>query len=672
MAKNVVIIESPGKIKKFKECLGKNYEVLSSVGHCVDLPVKKIGINIKNNFEPTWEVKEDSIETIDSIIKSCKKADNVYLMADEDREGCGISWHIYNQILGTCKGVIHRATTNQITKSSIQSAIENCGTVADDQNKINAYLARRILDRLVGYRTSYLTQQATGGRSAGRVQSVVLRVIVDREVEIVHFQPVEYWVLTAYLLTKKGEKYTAVLTEKIKVSNEDTATKIYDACVKSTPKVASVEAKEVSIKPYAPFITMPMVSTASSLFGWPAEKVMSTAQSLYSGGSITYHRTDSPFMAAEAVQEIRGHIGHEFGQTYLPNNPYVYTAKAGAQEAHECCRPTSIDESPHVSGDEAKLYKLIWKRAVASQMNPACDRRIKVITDIGGYDFITNGKIELFDGFRKCWDYGSSDDVVLPDLKKGDEVELDILEKEQKFTVPPPRYTDSSLAKLCDKNQITRPATVASVFKTLKDRKYVTKNKNTFHPTETGIAVVDFLKESDMCFVDVAFTAGMEALLDEIQGGKRTEVEVLTEFWERLQKDIESGKKIKEKNQKSTHKCPKCGGFLLKKHSKFGSFFSCENWKKKKKGEEESEGCDYIAKVGEHGEPIEKIAKVKEYAEFKCKKCKSKMVKRKSKKGEEFYGCENFSKTGCRCTANLEGVFGGSKTKKTWKKKKGS
>ena len=663
MAKNVIIIEAPGKVAKFTKCVGPGYTILPTYGHCVDLPVKKIGVAVKKDFEPTWEVKDDSEGTVKTLQKACKNADNVYLMTDEDREGEAIAWHIYERIKGDCKGKIHRASTNQITKAGIKNALDNAGEL--DQKKISAYLARRILDRLAGYKTSYLTQQATGGRSAGRVQSVVLRIIVDREVEIVHFQPVEYWVLTAHLITKKGDKYTAVLTEKIKVPNAETATKIYDACVKSTPKVASVEAKEVNIKPYAPFTTMPMVSTASSMFGWPAEKVMSTAQALYTAGHITYHRTDSPFMAAEAVQEIRGHIDHSFDPEYLPSHPYVYSAKAGAQEAHECCRPISVDESPHVSGDEAKLYKLIWKRAVASQMNPAKDRRIKVVTDIGGYDFVTNGKVELFDGFRKVWDYGSAEDVILPDLKKGDEAVLKALEKEQKFTQPPPRYTDSSLAKLCDKNQITRPATVASVFKTLKDRKYVTKKKNTFYPTETGINVVDFLKEADMCFVDVAFTAGMEALLDEIQDGKKTEVEVLTEFWERLQKDIESGKKIKEKNQKSTHKCPKCDGFLLKKHSKFGSFYSCENWKKKKEGEEESEGCDYTANVGDGGKPIEKVAKVKEYLEFKCKKCGGKMVKRKSKFGE-FGGCQNFPK--CRATADLEGNFK-EPSKKKWKNK---
>lgn len=662
MAKNIIIIEAPGKVAKFKKCVGKGWEVYPTVGHCVDLPVKKLGVDIKKNFEPTWEVKGDSIETVKTIQKACKNADNIYLMTDEDREGEAIAWHIYEKIKD-CKGKIHRATTNQITDAGIQQALDNPGDL--NYQKIKAYLARRLLDRLCGYKTSFLTQQATGGRSAGRVQSAVLRVIVDRELEILAFVPEEYWVLTADLLTQKGDRYSAVLDEKIKVSNVTEATKIYDACIKSTPKIASVESKEVDVKPYAPFTTLPMVSSAASVFGWPAEKVMNVAQGLYTGGHITYHRTDSPFMAPEAVTEIRNYVQHTYGNNYTPSHPFIYTAKAGAQEAHECCRPTSITETPSgLDADQKKLYGMIWKRAVASQMAPARDRRIKVVTDIAGYDFISNGKIELFDGFRKCWDYGSSEDVILPDLKQGETVSLKSLEKEQKFTSPPPRYTDSSLAKLCEKKQITRPATVANVFKTLKDRDYVTKKKNTFHPTETGIAVVNFLKKSDMCFVDVEFTVKMEELLDQIQSGDKTENDVLTQFWDRLKQDIENGKKVKSDNQKSEHVCPKCGGSLLKKHSKFGAFYSCEHWKKAKEDDEESGGCDYTAKVGEHGEPVEKVVKVKEYADFVCKKCKGKMIKRSSKYGD-FYGCEKFPK--CKTTADMEGVFKES-TGKKWKK----
>ncbi len=667
--KNVIIIEAPGKVNSFKKYVGKNFSVYPTIGHCVDLPVKKLGVNIKKGFEPEWEVKEDSKKTVKEICKACKNADNVYLMTDEDREGEAIAWHIMQQIQDTCKGTIHRASTNQITKAGIQKALENPGVL--DLDKINAYLARRMLDRLCGYKTSFLTQQATGGRSAGRVQSAVLRIIADREKEIIHFVPEEYWVLTAYLLTEKGEQYTAVLTDKVKVSNGDDATQIYDACMKSTPVVKKVETKEVDIKPYAPFTTMPMVGACGSLMGWNAARCMKTAQNLYSAGHITYHRTDSPTMAPEAIQEIRAFVSHNFGDNYVPQKPNIYTSKKGAQEAHECCRPTDITAKPKLSGDEQKLYDLIWRRAIASQMTKARDRRLKVITDIGKYDFVSNGKVQLFDGFRKCWTYSTSDDVSLPDLQKGDQPVLKALEKEQKFTSPPNRYTDASLAKLCETKQITRPATVANVFKTLEDRKYVTKKKNTFHPTETGMAVVDFLKKSNMCFVDVEFTADMEDLLDEVQSGSKTEKDILTSFWDRLKGDIENGKKVREESQKTSHKCPLCGGYLLKKHSKFGSFFSCENWKsqtkKQKEAGEEPSGCTYTANIGGDGEPEEKkAAKPKEYADFACKKCKSKMVKRKSKFGE-FYGCEKFPQ--CRATADTEGNF--KESKKKWKKNKG-
>ena len=670
MAKNVIIIESPGKIKKFQEYTGKGYKTVSSFGHVRDLPVHKFGVDIKKDFEPTWEIKEDKKDVVKSIQLACKSADNVYLMTDGDVEGEGISKHVYDLIKPTCKGNIYRATTNQITKAAIQEAISNPGQI--DENKVNAYLARRILDRLVGYRTSFLTMQASGGRSAGRVQSAVLRIIVDREIEIINFHPVEYWILTAYLITKKGEQYTAVLTEKIEVPNEEKATEIYDKCTKSSPFISSVEFKEVKSYPSPPFTTLPMIATASSIFGWAAEKVMNVAQGLYTNGFCTYHRTDSPFIAPEAISSIRNYIQQNMTPNYLPSSAIYYKAKEGAQEAHECCRPTDITQIPtnvHLDGDDKKLYELIWKRAVACQMTPALDRRLKVVTDIGGYDFVSNGHVELFDGYRKCWDYGSSEDVVLPDLKKDDKVDLKNITKSQHFTEPKPRYTDSSLAKFCEKQQITRPATVATVFKTLKDRGYTTKKKNTFYPTEIGMAVVDFLKKSDMCFINIEFTAQLEDLLDEIQLGKKTETEVLKQFWERLKIDIENGKKIKNQLQVSEYKCPKCSGNLLKKHSNFGAFYSCVNWKKSKKGEK-SEGCDYIAKVGEHGEPVEKIAKVIEYADFVCEKCDGKMIKRSSKKtGDCFYGCENFFKNGCRCTADLEGNFKEvSDNKKVFKK----
>lgn len=671
MAKKVIIIEAPGKVSSFKKYVGKDYEVYPTVGHCVDLPIKTIGVDIKNDFAPSWEIKDDSEKTVQQIQKACKNADCVYLMTDEDREGEAIAFHIHDLIKNSCKGKIFRASTNQITKAGILKALENPGEL--DQSKINAYLARRILDRLAGYKTSYLTQQASGGRSAGRVQSAVLRIIVDREKEIIGFHPVEYWVLTAYLLSSKGDKYTAILSEKIEVPNEKIANQIYNNCIKSSPKISDIDSKEVDVKPWAPFTTMPMVSSAASILGWSAKKTMSVAQTLYTGGLCTYHRTDSPVMAPEAVQEIRSYLSHTLGDQYVPEKAHFYPAKKGAQEAHECCRPTVISTTPDnssLSGDELKLYTLVWKRAIASQMEKARDRRIKVITKIADYDFISSGKIELFDGFRKIWDYSSSDDVVLPDLQVGEECTLKNLEREQKFTQAPPRYTDASLATFCEKKQITRPATVANVFNTLEQRKYVTKKKNTFHPTEMGIAVADFHVAADFCFVDVEFTAAMEEKLDEIQSGEKTEKDVLSEFWERLKKDIDNGKIIRDQNQVSEYKCPKCGAPLLKKYSQWGPFYTCSKSKKITK-KQEKEGkkpeCDYLAKVGKDGEPVEKKAAApKEYADFKCKKCGSKMVKRKSKYGD-FFGCEKFPY--CKATADTEGVFK-EPSKKKWGKKK--
>lgn len=444
MGKNVIIIEAHGKVKSYEKYVGKNYAVYPTHGHCVDLPVKKLGIDIKKGFLPTWEVKEGSEDTIKKLKSACKNADNVYLMTDEDREGEAIAWHIYEQIQETCKGTIHRASTNQITKTGIQAALANPGEL--DQNKIAAYLARRMLDRLAGYKTSYLTQQASGGRSAGRVQSAVLRIIVDREKEIVAFKPVEYWVLTAYLLNSKGDKYTAILTEKIKVPNKATADKIYEECINATPKITKVETKEVESKAWPPFTTMPMVASAASIFGWSASKTMKVAQGLYSAGHITYHRTDSPVMAPEALGEVRAFISHTYGDAYLPDKANFYAPKKGAQEAHECCRPTVITSSSlnawqmvGLSGDDAKLYELIWRRAISSQMSKARDRRLSVITKIAKYDFTSNGRTELFDGFRKVWTYSSSKDVILPDLFEGEECMLKALEKEQKFTQPPPR-----------------------------------------------------------------------------------------------------------------------------------------------------------------------------------------------------------------------------------------
>lgn len=666
MAANLVIIESAGKIKKFRAALSNDYEVMASIGHCVDLPERQLGIDIKKDFEPSWEIKDDKAAVVKKLQAAAKNAKQIFMMTDEDREGEAIAWHLANLIKGKSKAKIVRATTNEITKKGITQAIANPGKL--DEKKIDAYLVRRLLDRLCGYKTSYLTKQATGGRSAGRVQSAILAIIVERELEITSFKPEEYWVLTAYLLSSKGEPYTAVLNSKIKVSNEKKATEIYDAVIKGSPTVTSVESKEVAANPWPPFTTASMTQAASSIFGWGASKMMKVAQSLYEAGHITYHRTDAPFMAMDAITDIRGHISHAHGAKYLPSSPRMYKAKAGAQEAHECCRPTDVNAHLSLGGDGSKLYDMIWRRAIASQMASGCDERTKVVTRIADYDFISNGNVVLFDGYRKVWTYGSGKENVLPKLSEGELCTLKTLEKEQKFTQPPPRYSDGSLNKKCEDLQIARPATFGSFVETLKARDYISKKGKSISATELGLKVIEFLKAADVCFVDTKFTAKMEALLDEIQSATKSRSEVLADFWKRLKEDIERGKKVKQQSQMTEHECPKCHGTLLSKHSKFGPFFACENYKPAKKDKKVVvEGsCDYTANVGDDGKPKEKEPpKPKEYADFPCNKCGGKMVKRTSKYGE-FYGCAAYPK--CKNLADLEGNFKET-TKKKYKKK---
>ena len=671
---NLIIIESPGKVKSYKKALGDDFQIEASFGHCVDLPPKSLAVDIKKDFSPTFEVLDDKQEVVKKLRSAAKKAKTVFLMSDPDREGEAIAWHLYDQIKGATQANIVRATTNEITKPAIEKALANPREI--DMHLIDAYLCRRIMDRLCGYKTSYLTQTATGGRSAGRVQSAMLRIIVDREKEIIHFVPEEYWVLTAQFLTKKGDCYVGKLDEKIKVPNEAEATKIFDAVQAGNPVVASIEIKTVNANPYPPFTTNGLIQSGSTCLGWGADKIMKVAQGLYEAGHITYMRTGSPYMAAEAIQTIRHLSEHQYGAKYVPAKPNYYAAKAGSQEGHECCRPTHFENGPvfgALQGDERRLYELVWRRAVASQMTPGQDERQKVVTRTAGYDFVSHGNKCLFDGYRRVWTYSDSEDVTLPSLTEGEAVSLKSLEKEQKFTTPPPRYSDASLNKKCEKEQISRPATFASFVKTLQSRGYITKKGKAFQATELGIAVTDFLVNSNMCFVDIAFTANMEQLLDDVAANQKQKTQVLTDFWCRLKDDIANAQKVKAAAQVTEHICPKCGGHLLQKHSKWGSFYSCQNYKapkKNKAGEKVSpEGsCAYTAKIGEHGEPIEKVAVKKEYAAFPCNKCGSQMVKRTSKYGE-FFGCEKYP--ACKSTADMDGNFKESKGGgKKWKGKK--
>ena len=662
---NLILIESPGKIKKIKESVGSGYEILSTIGHIFDLPIKKLGIDIKNNFAYEMVAYDDKKDVLKNIISTAKKANHTYLMTDADREGEGIAFNIKNALIDAKvdSKKISRISTTEITKSGIKKALDNPGDV--NMQMTDAYLTRRILDRICGYKVSFLTQQSTGGKSAGRVQSAMLRIIAEREKEIKAFIPEEYWVLTAHLQTKDKSTYLGILDEKIKVKNEQEATKIYDKVIKGSPFVKEVESQEVNVSPYAPFTTSTLIQSSSTILGWAADKTMKVAQTLYEMGKISYHRSDSPFMAEEAMTAVRNFIEHSVGIKYLNSTVQKYSAKKGAQEGHECCRPTDISLQT-VSGtpDQQKMYEMIWRRAIASQMVNGIDKRTKVITDISDYDFISRGNTCVFDGFRKIWVYSKHEDNILPDLKKGDKPALISLDKEQKWTSPPSRYSDASLQKKCDSVQITRPATFASFLKILENRGYIKRVKKSFEATDLGIRVVDFLIASHMCFVDLEFTANMEQNLDDIATGTKKKLDVMTDFWKTLKDNIEYAKTVKTTLSETNFICPKCNGKVLRKYSKYGPFMSCANYKKKG-------GCDYVANVGENGELVEKVVKEKEYADFNCNKCGSKMVKRTSKFGS-FFGCEGFNK-GCKVTADLDGNFKVPKTggkKKFWQKKK--
>jgi len=657
----LVIIESPGKISSFTKALGKEYTVVASRGHCVDLPEKGFSIDIKNEFKPTFEIKSDKVEMVNSLKKMAAKATHVYMMTDDDREGSAIAWHLQNILEPCTDAKFYRAATNEITEKMIKQAIANPGSI--DMKMIDAYLCRRLLDRCVGYKTSFLTQQATGGRSAGRVQSAMLRVIATREKEIIQFVPEEYWVLTGHFNTSENVLYSGILDEKVKIPNEATALEICKDVQKSKPFILSVESKDVTASPYAPFTTSTMIQSAGSTFGWTASKVMKVAQGLYETGMCTYPRTDSPAMADEAVSFIRNFITHEHGSKYLHSSVRKYSAKKGAQEGHECCRPTDIAVRSVSGSDANKLYSMIWRRAVACQMSNGKDKRTKITTKAGEYNFITKGNIRLFDGFRKVWNYSKHDDIVLPQIAQNEKVTLVNIDKDQKWTTPPSRYSDASLQKKCDALQIARPATFASFLNTLEKRGYILREKKSFKATDLGIRVMEFLMQANMCFVDLKFTAQMEDFLDEVASGSRQKIQVLTEFWGKLKQNIEDGKVVKENLQKTSHKCPLCQGYLMLKHSQFGPFLSCENYSRK-----ENEGCEYTANVDSDGNVVEKVVKEKEYASFDCKYCKSKMVKRSSKFGE-FYGCSAYPT--CRGIADLEGEFKPlKKDKKSFKKSK--
>lgn len=657
MSKYLVVIEAPGKRKKIQSILGAEYDVAATSGHIADLPSKGLNVNIKKDFEPTYGIMDRKGDVVKDILARAKKAEKVYIATDQDREGEGIGWHVARLLP---KGTeVHRILYGSLSKNEILNAIDNPSDI--DMDKVYAYETRRVLDRICGYKTSYIVAKATGGPSAGRTQSAGLRILSEREKEISAFVPLEYWPIQAELLTDRGEKIIAdiKIPKPLDIRCKEDAEKICDKIKKGPVVVSKFEKKEVSTRPYPPFTTSAMYQSAGGLFGWKSDRTASVAQKLYEAGVCSYHRTDSTFIVPDFVTNIRGEIQSSYGNAYAPEAANVWVNKKGSQEAHEACRVTDLDLVQYTSGssDEKRLYEMIWKRTVASQMSDMKVLRISAEFSCGDWVLGSRGAKILFDGWRKVWDYGDVAEATLPEMTVGEVVKVIDIKTERKETQPPPRYTERSFIKILEDSGIGRPSTYASIPKTLSERGYIENNKN-IKVTDLGIRVTDFVVDSNFCFAEIKFTSELEDKLDDISSRKTTKLKVLTEFWARLKQDIENAKLLKKEKTKTDFDCPKCDGKLCHKYSRFGPFFSCEKYPE----------CKYKASVGENGEPVEKKPVEKEYSEIACPKCNKRLIVRKGRKGD-FLGCEGFPS--CSGIYDLEGKKIEIKVKSKFKKKRG-
>lgn len=637
--KNLVIVESPAKSKTIEKYLGGDYKVISSKGHIRDLATTGkfgLGVDVNDDFKPNYVIIKGKTKDVANIKKEVNSADMVYLATDPDREGETISWHIYDEVK-IPDDKYKRVVFHEITKDVVIDAINNPGKI--DMNLVKSGETRRILDRIIGFRLSKLMQSKTGGKSAGRVQSVALKLIVDREREIRAFVPKEYWTIEADFSSFKAilEKYRG---KEIEIPNEEAADEILNNLSKSF-KIESVTEKEKNKAAREVFKTSTLQQLASTKLGFAPAKTMKIAQNLYEGvdlgsetvGLITYMRTDSVRISDSFITETYGYIKKTYGDDYIG---YVKKGKRSenVQDAHEGIRPTSINRTPesvkpYLSSDEYKLYRLIYIRALASLMKDAKTLATTVILENNGYTFKATGSVLVFDGYLKVYhEYEDSEDVILPDFKnyKSDVIVADKIDKIQHFTKPAPRYTESSLIKEMESLGIGRPSTYATIVATIKDRGYVILKDKKFEPTEIGEETTDKLQEFFSDIVNVKYTAEMEHDLDEIAEDKMDNIKLLHEFYDKFEPLVEKAfKEMEKKAPVATGEiCPECGGDLVIRKGKYGKFVACNNYPT----------CKYIKKEQKE---------VKEIC--KCPKCdKGMIVERKTKKGKIFYGCNNYPK----------------------------
>ncbi|OGX19107.1 MAG: DNA topoisomerase I, partial [Omnitrophica WOR_2 bacterium RBG_13_44_8b] len=592
--KNLVIVESPTKAKTIGKILGDKYSVVSSMGHIIDLPKKELGVDIEKGFEPDYVIIAGRQKVLKALKSESKGKDNVYVATDPDREGEAIGWQIKERILKNKN--IHRVVFHEITPAAVKDAFKNPRDF--DLNMIEAQAGRRILDRIVGYFLSPLLWKKIGrGLSAGRVQSVALRLIVEREREIQKFKPQEYWEIEALLSKKKQEKTFKAKLDKIKdkkaeIINKEQADKAFEDLKDKEFRVSDIKKTEKKRYPSPPFITSTLQQEAFNKLRFSATKTMIIAQQLYEGidiesdnpvGLITYMRTDSPRVAAEAVKEVRNHIAKNFGKDYLPDEPNVYKVKKLAQEAHEAIRPTLISNSPagikeFLNADQFKLYELIYNRFLASQMTPAKFLVTSVDILAADYLFAASGSTLIFDGFTVIYNKNNEDEEknIIPDLEKEEVLDLIELLPTQHFTKPPPRFSDSSLVKALEENGIGRPSTYAPIISTIVLRDYVRRDRGYFNPTELGFLVCDLLVEYFPKIIDVNFTAAMEEELDEIEEGRLGRKKVLEDFYAPFKTSLDFAQaNIKKEVITSDEICDKCGKPMIVKWGSRGKFLSC-------------------------------------------------------------------------------------------------
>ena len=672
MAKSLVIVESPAKARTINKYLGPDYIVKASMGHVMDLPKKDLGVDVDHDFKPTYITIPGRKAVIAELKSAAAKSDSVFLAADPDREGEAICAHL-RELLEGKKRVFHRVLFNEITGDAIREAFKAPGEI--DSRLVDAQQARRILDRLVGYQVSpLLWEKVKRGISAGRVQTVALRLIVEREREIQAFQKKEYWTISVHLEGNNPPPFDARLVKfqgkDLEIPDQASADRIASAIKAADPIVESVTTREKRKYPVPPFITSKLQQEAVRKLRFTAKKTMTIAQRLYEGleigaegsvGLITYMRTDSTRVGEGALAAAREHILKAFGKDYLPPEPIRYKSKKDAQDAHEAIRPTDVNLKPesiqrYLSADEFKLYKLIWQRFVASQMNPAVFDQTTIDISAGDYLLRATGSVEKFNGFRAVYEEGKDEKVEmeedeelklrLPQVEQGEKLKLHKITREQHFTEPPPRFTEATLVKALEEKGIGRPSTYATILVTIQNREYVEKLQGRFYPTQLGMLVSDMLVKNFSDIFEVAYTAHMEEELDEVEEGKLTWTEALEDFYKKFKKDLRVAERemedIKGEGIPTDVKCEKCGKPMVIRLGRNGAFLSCT-------GYPECDGTsdlppELAAKYSTAGPPAPEVA------EQICEKCGKPMAVKRGRFGF-FLACSGYPD--CRNTKKI-------------------